>query len=172
MRKIILSLATSLDGLIEGPNGEYDWCFTDQDYGMTDFLKGIDAIFYGRKSYEVMKADGGGGSLWEGKKQYVFSNSLKQKDNEFELISGNVEKRVNEIKSLEGKAIWLFGGAALANTLLNMGLVDEINMAVHPLLLGKGKPLFSDLNGRIKTRLLDSKTYITGLVSLTYRVIN
>ncbi len=53
MRKIILQLAVSLDGFIEGPNGEYDWCFTDQDYGMTDFLKGIDSLFIGRKSYEL-----------------------------------------------------------------------------------------------------------------------
>ena len=53
MRKIILGLALSLDGYIEGPNGEYDWCFTDQDYGMNDFFKRIDSIFMGRKSYEV-----------------------------------------------------------------------------------------------------------------------
>lgn len=53
MRKIILNLAVSLDGFIEGPNGEYDWCFTDQDYGFTDFMKRIDTIFYGRKSWEL-----------------------------------------------------------------------------------------------------------------------
>jgi len=52
MRKIILNLAVSLDGFIEGPNGEIDWCFTDQDYGMTDFLNRIDTIFFGRKSYK------------------------------------------------------------------------------------------------------------------------
>ena len=55
MRKIILGLAITLDGFIEGPNGEYDWCFTDGDYGMQDFLKSIDAILYGRKSYDLMK---------------------------------------------------------------------------------------------------------------------
>jgi dihydrofolate reductase len=171
MRKVILSLAVSLDGLIEGPNGEYDWCFTDQDYGMTEFLKNVDAIFYGRKSYELMKKDGVG-ELWAGKKQYVFSNTMKSKDNEFELISGHIEQRVKEIKSLQGKDIWLFGGSTLANSLLNLELVDEISMAVHPLLLGKGKPLFSGLNGRIKTKLLHTKTYDTGLVFLTYQVMN
>ncbi|MEI9944712.1 MAG: hypothetical protein WDN26_10885 [Chitinophagaceae bacterium] len=59
MRKIILQLAVSLDSFIEGPNGEFDWCFTDDDYGMTDFLNRIDAIFIGRKSYEVALTMGG-----------------------------------------------------------------------------------------------------------------
>lgn len=58
MRKIILNVAMSLDGLIEGPGGEFDWCLTDQDYGMTDFLSRIDAVFYGRKSYEVLMSMG------------------------------------------------------------------------------------------------------------------
>ena len=53
MRKVILDVAVSLDGYIEGPNGEYDWCFTDQDYGLTDFYNSIDSIFYGRKSWEM-----------------------------------------------------------------------------------------------------------------------
>ena len=53
MRKVILALAVSLDGYIEGPNGEYDWCFTDQDYGLSDFFKRIDAVFIGRKTYEL-----------------------------------------------------------------------------------------------------------------------
>jgi len=54
MRKVILNLAVSLDGFIEGPNGEYDWCFTDKDYGMTQFLRRVDAVFFGRKSYELV----------------------------------------------------------------------------------------------------------------------
>ncbi|MDO8367023.1 MAG: hypothetical protein Q7T20_09515 [Saprospiraceae bacterium] len=55
MSQILLNLAVSLDGLIEGPNGEFDWCFTDQDYGMTAFLARCDAIIFGRKSYELLK---------------------------------------------------------------------------------------------------------------------
>lgn len=55
MRKILLNLAVSLDSFIEGPKGEFDWCFTDQDYGMTGFLERIDAIFMGRKSYELFE---------------------------------------------------------------------------------------------------------------------
>ena len=74
MRKIILGLAISLDSFIEGSNGEYDWCFTDQDYGMTEFLSSVDAIFYGRKSYEMMQSASpeGTGNPWSDKKNYVF----------------------------------------------------------------------------------------------------
>jgi dihydrofolate reductase len=175
MRKIILGLAVTLDGFIEGPNGEYDWCFTDQDYGMTDFLKRIDAIFYGRKSYEMMMSASveapGGGTPWKGIKNYVFSNTLKNDGKDFELVSGDIEKKVTEIKNMEGKDIWLFGGASLTSSLLNAGLVDELGMAVHPILLGEGKPLFQGIQKRIKTKLIDSKAYSSGLVYLTYDVV-
>ena len=169
MRKIILGVAVSLDGLIEGPNGEYDWCFTDQDYGMTDFLKTIDAIFYGRKSYEMMMK-AGGESMFGGKTNYVFSNTLKQSEKDFHLISNDFVAAVEKLKGQEGKNIWLFGGAVLTNSLMNAGLVDELWLAVHPILLGKGKPLFDGLNSRVKTVLLNSKLYETGLVSMTYGV--
>lgn len=175
MRKVILGLAVSLDGFIEGPNGEYDWCFTDQDYGMTDFLKRVDAIFYGRKSYEVMTSvegpEGESPWNWKEKKSYVFSNTLKQGGKDFELVSGDIVTRVKEIKNMAGKDIWLFGGASLTTSLLNAGLVDELGMAVHPILLGQGKPLFSGIEKRIKTKLIDAKTYSTGLVYLSYDVI-
>jgi dihydrofolate reductase len=173
MRKIILGLAVTLDGFIEGPNGEYDWCFTDQDYGMTEFLNRIDAIFYGRKSYEMMAGmeAPGGENPWAGKKNYVFSNTLKQTGKDFEVIGGDIEKHVKRIKAMSGKDIWLFGGASLTTSLLNVGLVDELWLSVHPILLGKGKPLFSGIDKRIKTRLLRTKPYETGLVSLSYEVI-
>jgi dihydrofolate reductase len=76
MRKVILGLAVSLDGFIEGPNGEYDWCFTDQDYGMSDFMRRIDAVFVGRKTYEMslgMEADT---SRMPKMEEYIFSNTI------------------------------------------------------------------------------------------------
>jgi len=168
MRKIVLGLAVSLDGFIEGPNGEYDWCFTDQDYGMTAFFKRADSIFIGRKSYDVLMASDGSG-MFPKMKYYVFSNSLKEVKDGI-VISGDIEKQVNKIKNEEGKDIWLFGGAELTSTLLNLGLVDLLWLSVHPILLGSGKPLFSGIEGRIKLNLQESKTYDTGLVSLTYDI--
>lgn len=175
MRKLVLGLAVSLDSFIEGPNGEYNWCFTDQDYGMTEFMKRIDAIFFGRKSWEMMKTvemPGGGENPWAGMKNYVFSNSLTKADHDFELVTGNVIDEVKNIKNQKGKDIWLFGGASLTSSLINAGLVDEIGMAVHPILLGSGKPLFSGIDRRIKLELLESKPYSSGLVYLTYNVVH
>ena len=167
MRKVILGLAVSLDGYIEGPNGEYDWCFTDQDYGMSDFFKRVDTVFLGRKSYELtqtVKGDSGMPKM----KEYVFSNTLKEVKAGAEIVAGDIQKRVEEIKGSNGKDIWLFGGASLTTSLMNLGLVDEIWLAVHPVLLGSGKPLFRGIKERTGLRLIHTKTYSTGLVSLIY----
>src|ERR1700754_1747979 len=101
MRKIILNVAVSLDGLIEGPNGEYDWCLTDQDYGMTDFMKRIDTIFYGRKSYEMMLGmeQNGQENPFAKTKSYVFSNTVTKPYPDAEIISGNITEKVNMLKS-------------------------------------------------------------------------
>ncbi|GAA4469136.1 dihydrofolate reductase family protein [Nibrella saemangeumensis] len=173
MRKLILQVAVSLDGFIEGPNGEFDWCFTDQDYGMTAFFERIDSVFYGRKSYEltVSMADSmDNGALPDFPKlqEYVFSNTLPEVKPGVILINGDIETEVRRIKNEPGKDIWLFGGASLTASLMALGLVDEISLAVHPNLLGSGKPLFGPLTKRMPLTLLDTKTYSSGLVSLTY----
>ena len=173
MRKLILQLAVSLDGFIEGPNGEYDWCLTDQDYGMTDFFNSIDSVFYGRKSYELANSmnESTGGSTFPGfpkLKEYVFSTTLQQVKPGTALISDNVEAEVRRIKSESGKNIWLFGGASLTTSLLNLRLVDQISLAVHPIILGAGKPLFQQIKERLSLNLIDSKSYSSGLVTLTY----
>ena len=77
---------------------------------------------------------------------------------------------MEKIKNQKGKDIWLFGGASLTTSLMNLKLVDELSLAVHPILLGGGKPLFNNIEDRIKLTLVDTKTYSTGLVSLTYNV--
>jgi dihydrofolate reductase len=169
MRKVILGVAVSLDGYIEGPNGEYDWCFTDQDYGMSDFFKRIDSLFIGRKSYELTLTMGEAAMPGFPKlTEYVFSTTLKRVKPGAILIKEDIEAAVKRIKNEPGKDIWLFGGASLTTSLLNLGLIDEIGLAVHPLILGGGKPLFSNLQGRIPLTLIDTKRYSSGLVSLTY----
>jgi len=168
MRKIVLCVAVSLDGFIEGPKGEYDWCFADQDYGMAAFFKRIDAIFMGRKSYDVASKMEGE-NPWKGIKTYVFSNTLKEITSEDAiLVSGDIVSEVKAIKNTPGKDIWLFGGASLSTTFINEDLVDEFWLAVHPIILGGGKPLFQNINGRKSLKLVDQKTYSTGLVSLFY----
>jgi dihydrofolate reductase len=169
MRKVILGVAVSLDGYIEGPDGEYDWCFTDQDYGMSDFFKRIDSLFIGRKSYELTLTMGEAAMPGFPKlTEYVFSTTLKRVKPGAILLKEDIGAAVKRIKNEPGKDIWLFGGASLTTSLLNLGLIDEIGLAVHPLILGGGKPLFSNIQGRIPLTLIDTKRYSSGLVSLSY----
>ncbi len=170
MRKIILGVAVSLDGFIEGPNGEYDWCFTDQDYGLSEFFKRIDSIFVGRKTYEMSLGLEGGMEGFPKFKEYVFSTTLDKVKDGASLVKGDIQKEVEKIRNEPGKDIWLFGGASLTTSLMKIGFVDELSLAVHPILLGSGKPLFQHIGNRIVLELLNSKTYSTGLVLLAYNI--
>lgn len=167
MRKIILQLAITLDGFIEGPLGEFDWCFTDQDYGMTPFLESIDTVFYGRKSFDLVMKHG---NPFANKKTVVFSRSVHPNRDGVEFVSDNLHEYIQEVIKQPGKNIWLFGGADLLNTFLKEGWVDEIHLAFHPLLLGAGKPLFQNLPNRVGLRLLNSQAYNTGLVMMQYEI--
>ena len=172
MRKVILQLAVSLDGKIEGPNGEYDWCLMDQDYGISAFFKRIDSMFLGRKTYELTLSMGEEAMPGFPKLQeYVFSTTLKEVKPGAVLIKNNIEEEVKRIKAQPGKDIWLFGGASLTTCLLNLGLVDEMVLAVHPIILGEGKPLFQNIPDRVPLTLTDSKTYSSGLVMLSYSFV-
>jgi dihydrofolate reductase len=172
MRKIVLLLAVSLDGFIEGPNGEYDWCLTDQDYGLSTFFKRIDSLFIGRKTYELMLTmPDQGVNGFPKLKEYIFSQTLDRVKDGAILIRDDVKSQIEKIRKEKGKDIWLFGGAALTSSLMNLGLVDEISLAVHPILLGTGKPLFTDIASIIHLKLMDTKTYASGLVTLNYQVV-
>lgn len=182
MRKIILNLAVTLDGFIEGPNGEIDWCsHDDSDMGEgSDFdklLAGVDAIFYGRISYDLwgqFQPDADAPSsmkeLWEkvhSKKKYVFSRNPKT-DGKAEFIGANITEKVKEIKNQPGKNIWLYGGGSLITSFINLGLVDSYLLAVHPVILGAGKPLFSDIKNRVGLKLNEAVTSKSGVVLLSY----
>jgi dihydrofolate reductase len=170
MRKIILQVAVSLDGFIEGPKGEIDWCFTDQDYGLKGFFKQTDTLFMGRKTYELMLRMGDEATVGFPKfKQYIFSTTLN-KVNDGIIIRDNIQTEVQKIKNEKGKNIWLFGGGDLTSSLMNLKLVDEIWLAVHPVILTGGKPIFYNLKKRVSLTLLDSRNYSTGLVFLKYSI--
>ncbi|WP_421762874.1 dihydrofolate reductase family protein [Ekhidna sp.] len=168
MRKVILGLAVSLDGFIEGPDGEYDWCFADQDYGLSKFFQQVDTVFIGRRSYEMTMTIGK--SPGPKLKEYIFSRTLNYVKEGATLIKRDIRKEVQKIKKAEGKDIWLFGGSGLTTSLINLGLVDKLWLSVHPIILGGGKPLFSNIENRVNLKLADSKTYSSGLVSLTYLI--
>ncbi|MFT6336026.1 MAG: dihydrofolate reductase [Saprospiraceae bacterium] len=168
MRKIIVNLCCSLDSYIEGANREINWCFTDQDYGMTDFLNRIDSIIFGRHSYVQlleMAPD-----AFKDKRKIVISKTLQNKDYDALIISKNIKEEIENITSQSGKDIWFFGGANLMSTFINLDLIDELMIAVHPLILGSGKPLFTNIDQRKKLKLMDSKSYSSGLVMLQYQI--
>ena len=177
MKKIILNLAVTLDGFIEGPNGEIDWCIMDDDMDFGGFISSIDTIFYGRVSYDAWgnfqpdtAASPAEKEIWEGihsKNKYVFSSQNRQDDNAV-FISTDIANKVIEIKQQEGKDIWLYGGASLIKTFVNSGLIDVYQISVHPTVLGSGKPLFEDLKERIGLRLTETKVFQSGVVQLTY----
>ena len=181
MKKVILDLAVTLDGFIEGPNGEIDWCIMDEDGGsdFIDFVAGIDTIFYGRVSYElwgnyqphenaspVVKA------VYKAipeKTKYVFSTTKTNDTSNAIFINSNIKERVMEIKQQPGKDIWLYGGAKLITTFINLGLVDIFRLAVHPVILGSGKPLFKAINERVGLKLTGTKASKSGVVLLEYK---
>jgi dihydrofolate reductase len=168
MGKVILNLAVSLDGYIEGPNGEYDWCFADQDYGMTDFFERINLIFMGRKSYELISDNGDINAFPQAK--YVFSDTLEPDLNPAVNIVPKLGfiAEVNTLKNSTGGHIWLFGGGELISSFLAANLIDEFLLSVHPILLGGGKPLFNQLNARVNLQHIHTETYSSGLVQLSY----
>jgi dihydrofolate reductase len=179
MRKIILNLAISLDGYIEGPNGEYDWCIMDDDMGFDTFFTRFDAAFYGRKSYELFGSQNPetftnneekqAFDQMQGLKKYVFSNTLQKVKAGDEIInSHNLIEKVTELKNQPGKDIWLFGGSSLVTTFVNQNLVDEYELGLHPIVLGAGKPLFIDIQKRVPLKLVSSKPSKSGVVLLTY----
>ena len=183
MRNIILNLAITLDGFIEGPNGELDWLVRDKSIDFGDILNEIlsdkDAIFYGRVSYDkwgnflpdehsspkIKEAY----DLLHSKTKYVFSRTKTGDGTDAIFINSNIEERVRDIQNQRGKNIWLYGGAKIITTFLNLDLIDEFRLAVHPVIIGKGKPLFENIEDRHKLTLLDAETYGSGVSLLKYK---
>ncbi len=168
MRKVKLFIANSLDGFIARPDGGIDWLFMDADYGMTEFHKSIDSILFGRKTYDAALSLGGAPS-YKGIKNYVFSRTLKNSaDKNFEFVSGDIRTFVESLKRSKGKDIWLMGGGELIESFMNERLIDEFILTVHPIILGEGLPLFRGSHRQTDLKLLDCKTYESGIVQLSY----
>lgn len=177
MKKVILNLAVSLDGFIEGPKGEIDWCIMEDDMNFDDFIASIDTMFYGRVSYDAWgnfqpdeNTSSAEKTMWQGihsKNKFVFS-SQKREDPKATFITSDIASKVAEIKKQPGKDIWLYGGAKLIKTFIDLGLIDMYKISVHPVALGRGKPLFEDLKERIGLKLINTNVFKSGVVELTY----
>ena len=169
-RLLRYQVATSLDGYIAGPNGEYDWIASDESFDWDVFLSQFDTLLMGRKTYELTLSQG---SVLKstGKAIVVVSTTLDPaQHSDATIVSSDVANTVARLKSQPGKDIWLFGGGALFRTMLDVGLVDRVELAVSPILLGSGVPVLP-AGRRCPLRLLDSKALPSGMLVLTYAVV-
>lgn len=178
MREIVATESVSLDGVFEAPE-EWSPAYSTEEMNEADAsgMASSDALLLGRVTYEELAAfwpnqsdDDPMAEFINNVPKYVVSTTLEAVEwNNSTLIDGNVEEAIDELKHQEGEGIGIVGSGKLVRSLLGYGLLDEIVIRVHPLLLGSGKRLFADDVEGNGLKLVDSTTFDTGVVSLTYR---
>lgn len=184
MKQIVLLMHVSLDGSVAGPNGEMD--FISFDDAQFDFIGTLtddaDTALYGRKTYEMMegywptadqqpdatKHDKDHAAWYRKSLKLVVSNSLQAGGDNSKIISGDIVKEMKEQKQQGGSNIFMIGSPSTAHLLTNAGLIDHYWLFVNPVILGAGIPLFKDVPGTQKLRLLETKPFATGVVGLHY----
>jgi dihydrofolate reductase len=174
MRTVTYGAACSLDGFIAAAGGAVDWLHFSRDVqkAMATYWATIDTVLMGRKTWDVAVAQGGGpeGSS-VGITTYVFSRTLRDVTGPgVHLVSTDPGEFVRDLKRQHGKGICVMGGGELACSLFEAGVIDEVGLNIHPILLGSGVPLFRDPGRRIALELAESRTIDGGCVLATYRV--
>jgi dihydrofolate reductase len=169
-RRVRYQVAVSLDGFIAGPNGEHDWIVMDPAIDFGALFEEFDTAVMGRKTYEVLSAHGGHGAL-PGLDVVVFSRTLRPATHPgVRIVNDDPREVVAALKAKPGRDIWLYGGGAFFRSLLDAGLVDTVEVAVVPVLLGSGIPLLPP-GAATKLTLADQKTLpVSGIVALSYSV--
>jgi dihydrofolate reductase len=186
MRNLVYFMHASLDGFVAETNGELNWVTVDDEIfefvsTMTDQA---DTALYGRVTYQMMEAywptagempnsskHDKEHSIWYNNVQkVVLSKTMNETGlRNTRVISDNLLENINKLKKLPGKNILIFGSPRASHSLLNIGLIDEYWIFVNPILLGKGIPLFKNVADRVRLKLLESKTFGSGVVALHYR---
>jgi dihydrofolate reductase len=186
MRKVVLFMHISLDGFAAGPNGELDWISYDEELEKhaEGIVNTVGSPLYGRVTYQMME------SYWptvltnpsatahelaharwlENVEKIVFSKSLDKVEwHNTRLIKDNITEEVSKLKQQPGKDLVIFGSPSLAQTFMQLGLIDEYRLTVNPVVLGSGIPLFKDIRDRLKLKLVETKTFNSGVVGLHYQ---
>ena len=181
MRKLTLGLATSLDNYIARKDGGADWLCWNKEVAdiSAAFMKTVDVLLIGRKTYEVMLALGQ--TSYPGARNFVFSRTKKKiaqlnkrlaekSDANVELITTDAADFVKKLKQRRGKGIALFGGGELARNLFAARLIDEVVLNIHPTILGSGIPLFHEMPEQIDLTLQKATQLKNGCLVVSYRV--
>ena len=170
MRRVRYSVAMTLDGYIAGPQGESHWIVIDPDLDFNALFDSFDTILLGRKTYEATRQPGSEGAM-PGIQSYVFSRTLRPEDCPGVILSDDPKNTITDLKEKAGKDMWLFGGGSLFHSLLELGLVDSVEVAIMPVLLGGGIPLLPPPAELAKLKLIRHQVYEkTGTVVLEYNV--
>lgn len=167
MPKIIVYIATSLDGYIAREDGSIDWLPESGESSYEAFYKSIDTVIMGKTTYDQVLTFGE--YPYKDKKSIVFTTTNQKKNENVEFVS-DVDKFVKDGFNGMGKNIWLVGGAQIITSFLKQKAVDEIIVTIIPVILGKGLPLFKNMESEIKLELIKTKKYAQ-LVDLRYRVL-
>ena len=182
MRKIIVFENVTLDGFMAGPDGELDWAVRDDEVTQNskEGNDSIDTFLFGRVTYDMMA------SFWPtpiGKSanpvfadalnntpKIVFSTTLKKADwQNTEVAQALTKDEILKLKQLPGKNMMIFGSGTLVEQLTKLGLIDEYQLMLNPIVLGKGRPLFKDTTDRMNLTLVKTKTFKSGIVLLQYQ---
>lgn len=185
MRKVIASEMISLDGYFSGPDGEIDWFLWNEEMEKSaiDLISTVDTLLFGRVTYELMV------SYWPSASsptenqiiidrmnnlpKIVFSKALEKvewgKWNNVRLIKEVTAEEILKMKTQPGKNMVIYGSGSIVSAFMNLGLIDEYYLLVNPIVLGRGKLLFKDLNDIHKLKLLRTKIFSNGVVLLHYQ---
>jgi len=171
MRPVRYNVAATLDGFIAGPHDDFDWIPDDPTVDFDALFANVDTVLIGRRTYEVVQR--AGATTWPaGARVYVFSRTLRAEDHPaVTVVADDPVAVVAALRAEPGTGeIWLFGGGALFRTLLAAGQVDRVEVTVVPVLLGDGIPLLAPGAPRTRLALTGTRTYPSGMVTLSYRV--
>ncbi|MFF8653000.1 dihydrofolate reductase family protein [Streptomyces huasconensis] len=186
MRKIIWMMSVSLDGFMEGPNHELDWHLVDDEVHrhFNDKVRAMGGILHGRVTWELMAEywptadqDPASGDIevdyagiWRDMPKYVFSRTLREAGWNTTILREVVPEEIQALKE-QADGDLVISGADLAASFLRLGLIDEIHTYVHPVLIGRGKPMFRAPDMRAGLRLAGTRTFGNGVVQLRHEVV-
>ena len=187
MRKVVLFMHLSLDGFAAGPNGELDWISYDTELEQyaEEIVSTVGAALYGRVTYHMMeywrtvltnpaatKHEIDHAHWIENIPKIVFSKSLDKVEwNNTRLIKDNIAAEILKLKQQPGKDLVIFGSPSLAQTFMQLDLIDAYQLTVNPVVLGSGIPLFNQIKDKIKLKLLASRTLSSGVLGLHYETL-